>query len=186
MNTTRIASTIALAALAGCASLDAMYERTHWQYDGIKTATYTWTVDPDAKPRCGQFAPNVGNWACAVRVEGAQPQPGAKPIPGATVATGHCFVYSNVPEEDARRIGTTDGDDLWSHEVYRHCRDGYKHPDRKAKTGPRVLSAGESYCTSSDPKVCAELFAMMAPLHTPEMNAIIRKAQCEAQAELCK
>ena len=51
--------------------------------------------------------------------------------------------------------------------------------------GPRVLSAGESYCSSSDPKVCAELFAMMAPLHTKEMDATIQRAQCEAQKELC-
>ena len=54
--------------------------------------------------------------------------------------------------------------------------------------GPQSMTivAGNSYCTSSDPKVCAELFAMMAPLHTPEMDATIKRAQCEAQAELCK
>lgn len=51
--------------------------------------------------------------------------------------------------------------------------------------GLRVLSAGESYCSSSDPKVCAELFAMMAPLMTPEMDATIKRARCEAQKELC-
>ena len=49
-----------------------------------------------------------------------------------------------------------------------------------------VLHAGESFSTSADPKVNAELFAMMAPLHTPEMDATIKRAQCEAQAELCK
>lgn len=48
------------------------------------------------------------------------------------------------------------------------------------------LHAGESFSTSSDPKVNAELFAMMAPLMTPEMTATIRRAQCEAQKELCK
>ena len=52
-------------------------------------------------------------------------------------------------------------------------------------TTDRVLSAGESYCSSSDPKVCAELFTMMAPLMTPEMDAIIKRARCEAQKELC-
>lgn len=51
--------------------------------------------------------------------------------------------------------------------------------------GPRVLSAGESYCNGT-PAQCAELFAMMAPLLTPEMDAIIKRAQCEAQRELCK
>ena len=50
--------------------------------------------------------------------------------------------------------------------------------------GPRVLSAGESYCTGT-PAQCAELFAMMAPLHTKEMDATIKRAQCEAQKELC-
>ena len=49
-----------------------------------------------------------------------------------------------------------------------------------------ILHAGESFSTSSDPKVNAELFAMMAPLMTPEMTATIRRAQCEAQKELCK
>lgn len=50
--------------------------------------------------------------------------------------------------------------------------------------GPRVLSAGESYCNGT-PAQCAELFAMIAPLMTPEMDAIIKRAQCEAQKELC-
>lgn len=50
----------------------------------------------------------------------------------------------------------------------------------------RVIGAGESYCTSNDPRVCAALFASMAPLMTPEMTATIRRAQCEAQKELCK
>lgn len=49
--------------------------------------------------------------------------------------------------------------------------------------GPRVLTAGESYCSSSDPKVCAELFAMMAPLHTPEMNAAINAARIPGRTQ---
>ena len=48
-----------------------------------------------------------------------------------------------------------------------------------------VLHAGESFSTSSDPKVNAELFASMEPLHTKEMDATIKRAQCQAQKELC-
>lgn len=51
--------------------------------------------------------------------------------------------------------------------------------------GPRTitLQAGESFCTSSDPKVCAELFAMMAPLHTPEMDAAINAARIPGKTQ---
>lgn len=51
--------------------------------------------------------------------------------------------------------------------------------------GPQTitLKAGQSFCTSSDPKVCAELFAMMAPLHTPEMNAAINAARIPGRTQ---
>lgn len=48
--------------------------------------------------------------------------------------------------------------------------------------GPRVLTAGESYCNGT-PAQCAELFAMMAPLHTPEMNAAIEAAKIPGRTQ---
>lgn len=49
--------------------------------------------------------------------------------------------------------------------------------------GPRILTAGESYCTSSDPKVCAALFAKMAEAHTPEMDAAINAARIPGRTQ---
>ena len=51
--------------------------------------------------------------------------------------------------------------------------------------GPRVLSAGESYCTGT-PAQCAELQKVVASLNTPEVTAALQRAQCQAQRELCK
>lgn len=47
----------------------------------------------------------------------------------------------------------------------------------------RVLNAGESFCTSSDPKVCAALFEQMAQLHTPEMEAAINAARIPGRTQ---
>lgn len=46
-----------------------------------------------------------------------------------------------------------------------------------------VLQAGESFSTSSDPKVNAELFAVAAQLHTPEMNAVINAARIPGKTQ---
>lgn len=51
--------------------------------------------------------------------------------------------------------------------------------------GPRVLSAGESYCNGT-PAQCAELQKVVASLNTPEVTAALKRAQCQAQRELCK
>ena len=121
--------TIALL-LSGCASIDAIYDRSRWIYDGLEVATYTWQVESDPV-RCGLHYIRDSRllWGCAVRVRGAVQQHGARPVPGSNGAGGHCFVYSNAPEDEARRITTRHGDDLWSHEL-RHCR-GWVHPRRK-------------------------------------------------------
>lgn len=115
--------------LAGCAALDEAYDRAHWEWDGMETATYTWIEAPGARDKCGNFSRNTINWGCAIRMIHPTPQHGAKPVPGAKVKTGHCIIFSSASEEDAKRIITTDGDDLWSHEL-RHC-NGWNHPQRK-------------------------------------------------------
>lgn len=48
--------------------------------------------------------------------------------------------------------------------------------------GSRVLSAGESYCTGT-PAQCAELYAIAAQLHTPEMNAAINAARIPGKTQ---
>lgn len=48
--------------------------------------------------------------------------------------------------------------------------------------GPRVLTAGESYCTGT-PAQCAELFAVAAQLHTPEANAAIDAARIPGRTQ---
>lgn len=121
----RIAAAIAALLLAGCVALDAAYDRAHWVRDGMDTGFYTWTVVNNEAP-CGVHFQRGAVWGCAVRMILAVPQPGAKPVPGATVSTGHCFIYSNAPESEAPRVLSRDGDDLWSHEL-RHCR-GWRHP----------------------------------------------------------
>lgn len=113
--------------LSGCAAIDRIYDASRWERDGFETATYTWHHETDPV-RCGIHYNVSGRyWGCAVRVRDATPQPGAKVVSGTTAASGHCFIYSNVAtEEEARRITTRHGDDLWSHET-RHCR-GWRHP----------------------------------------------------------
>ena len=114
-----------LVSVFGCASMDRIYDESRWRYDGMETATYTWQEGEHFKAACGHFASNVINWGCAVRIMDSVQVVGANPVPGAKVSTGHCYILSNVSEEDAKRIGTTTGDDLWSHEL-RHC-NGYRH-----------------------------------------------------------
>lgn len=46
-----------------------------------------------------------------------------------------------------------------------------------------ILHAGESFSTSSDPKVNAELFAKMAEAFTPEMNAAIEAARIPGRTQ---
>lgn len=46
-----------------------------------------------------------------------------------------------------------------------------------------VLHAGESFSTSSDPEVNAELFAVAAQLHTKEMNAAIEAAKIPGRTQ---
>ena len=111
--------------LTGCATMDEIYDRSRWVYDGMETATYTWEVVQD-QSRCGNFAPNAPHWGCALRVINSVVPMGAKPVPGATVKFGHCYIFSDVEEEDAKRIISMHGDDLWSHEL-RHC-NGWGHP----------------------------------------------------------
>lgn len=48
----------------------------------------------------------------------------------------------------------------------------------------RILSAGQSYCTGTAAQ-CAELQKVIASLNTPEMTAALKRAQCQAQRELC-
>lgn len=45
------------------------------------------------------------------------------------------------------------------------------------------LQAGESCCSSSDPKVCEALFAKMAEAFTPEMNAAIEAARIPGRTQ---
>ena len=113
--------------LSGCTTMDTIYDESRWVYDGVHTATYSWEVT-DTNTWCKPFAPNTRYWACALRAINAPAQPDAKPIPGAVVKDGHCFIYSNVTEEDAKRLASSTGGDLWSHEVFGHCRDGKRHP----------------------------------------------------------
>lgn len=51
--------------------------------------------------------------------------------------------------------------------------------------GPQTitLKAGQSFCTSSDPKVCAELFTVAAQLHTSEANAAINAARIPGRTQ---
>lgn len=120
--------TLALACLAtGCAALDRAYDSARWEYDGMAVATYTWHLADDPA-RCGIHYTKGEAWGCAVRVMGAAPQPGAKPVPGTSGTSGHAFIYSNVSEEEAKRLPSVHGDDLWSHEL-RHCK-GWRHPIR--------------------------------------------------------
>ena len=115
-----------LVSVFGCASMDRIYDESRWKYDGMETATYTWQEGEHFKSACGHFAANVINWGCAVRIMDSVTVVGAKPVPGAKVSTGHCYILSNVSEEDAKRIGTTMGDSLFEHELT-HCR-GNAHP----------------------------------------------------------
>lgn len=121
--------TLVLACLAtGCAAIDRIYDEARWQYDGFAVATYTWHVESDPV-RCGiHYNMTLRYWGCAVRTLGSTPQPGAKHVPGTTGTRGHCFIYSNVPEDEAKRLPSIHGDDLWSHEL-RHCL-GWVHPRR--------------------------------------------------------
>lgn len=57
--------------------------------------------------------------------------------------------------------------------------DGFFAPPARTIT----LHAGESFSTSSDPKVNAELFAKMAEAFTPEMNAAIEAAKIPGKTQ---
>lgn len=48
--------------------------------------------------------------------------------------------------------------------------------------GPRVLTAGESYCNGTSAQ-CAELYAVAAQLHTKEMNAAIEAAKIPGRTQ---
>lgn len=115
--------------LTGCASMDAIYDSSRWEFDGFQTATYTWKVVDNPSVCSFQQSMTGREWGCAVRVRDSTPQPGAKPVPGVDPSVGgHCYIFASVTEEDAKRITSIHGDNLRDHEL-RHC-NAWNHPRR--------------------------------------------------------